>query len=69
MKSYCPKCDKNTVHVTVLNDPFFEYALMCIGCWLIWEANRDAVERFQTLTEYEAKMGKLDVPTEFSKPK
>jgi len=37
MIDYCPVCNRDTVHVIVLND-VFEHALECIECKTVWEA-------------------------------
>jgi len=41
---YCCVCDCNTDHVTVDDDVFFEFALLCLTCNTVWESEADPTD-------------------------
>jgi uncharacterized Zn finger protein len=38
MLDYCPVCECDTLHKSV-EDDVFEYAIQCMECHTVWEAN------------------------------
>lgn len=43
INSYCCVCERETPHQEVDDDVFFEFALMCLICYTVWEAEEQAV--------------------------
>lgn len=41
---YCCKCERETPHREVEDDPYFDRGLECLVCNIVWEASDDLTQ-------------------------